>query len=380
MLRSLASAMADAKHDVTVFAGQPSYAVDAQRVAANEDIDGFSVKRVRTFREAKERPLIRGVNVAIYCIQLFFHVLFSRAEVVTAASFPPVFAGWTASLAARLSGKQFIYHLQDIHPEVARVSGSRLGRGFLFRLLRWLDMQTMRRASRIVVLSRDMAATIMHRPKPPASDKITIINNFEIASFETEESRSNLPLKPEGITRLIFAGNLGRFQNLGLFVEAAKLVDSELPHFQLMFLGNGDSEGSLKRAATGLGNVIFHDLMPYATARHVIADADAGLVSLSEGVVSVSYPSKTFTYLGLGVPLALVVEPESELAQMVRREELGEVADAATPEAVAQMYRAIAAREDRDEIRARVSRYHQRSLAREAIFGRWGDLFAGATR
>ncbi|WP_275887943.1 glycosyltransferase family 4 protein [Altererythrobacter sp. ZODW24] len=374
MLRSLAGAMAADKHGVSVFAGQPSYAADARLTAAAEEIDGFSVKRVRTFREAKERPLIRGVNVAIYCVQLFFHVLLSRAEIVTAASFPPVFAGWTASLAAQLSGKQFIYHLQDIHPEVARVSGSRLGRGFLFRLLRWLDMQTMRRAARIVVLSGDMAATIMARPRPPARDKIAIINNFEIASFASEGGRSGLPLKQAGATRLIFAGNLGRFQNLGLFVEAAKIVESELPHFQLMFLGNGDSEAGLKAAAAGLGNVIFHDLLPYAEARHVIADADAGLVSLAEGVVSVSYPSKTFTYLGLGVPLALVVESKSELAQMVRSEGLGEVAEAATPEAVAQMYRAIAAQDHRDEICARVRSYHQRSLARDAIFARWNDL------
>lgn len=376
MLRSLAGAMAGRGHAVSVFAGQPSYAPDAKRVASRETIDGIAIRRVATFAEDKSRPVIRAINVAIYCARLFVAVLRSDADIVTAASFPPVLAGWTASLAARLSGKAFVYHLQDIHPEVAKISGSRLGRGTIFRLLRALDDQTLRRAACVVVLSEDMKRTVLARPHAVDTAKIAVINNYEVASFADAAPGAALPLKRAGVFRAIFAGNLGGFQNLDLFVDAARLVADDLPQFELFLLGNGSSEAALRRRADGLANILFHDLMPYEQARHVIADADIGLVSLTPGVIGVSYPSKTFTYLGLGLPLGVLVEPDSALARMVADNALGDVAAARTAEAVADLFRRLASEGRNAPVRRAVAAYHAAHLTRGAAFDRWAAVFA----
>ncbi len=142
MLRTIAEHVAAQGHEVEVFASQPSYG-EHSRAAPRERVGGIAIRRVAVFHERKGSPLARGLNVAIYCARLFAHVLRSRPDIVTAATFPPVLAGWTASLAAKLVGARFIYHLQDVHPEVSVYSGGRLGRGFLLRFLRSLDNQTL---------------------------------------------------------------------------------------------------------------------------------------------------------------------------------------------------------------------------------------------
>lgn len=375
MLRSLSTALAARGHRVEVFAGQPSYAEDAQPVAESEVIDGVRVSRIAMRRENKGRPLVRLWNALSYCAQLYRKVRKSDARIVTAASFPPVLAAWCASLAARRSGKKFIYHLQDVHPEVALASGGVLAWPPLLALLRWIDGQTLRRADRIVILSEDMARTLRSRRARFDHAKIRIINNFQVDSFADEEARSDLPMKASGKVRAIFAGNLGAFQRLELFIDAARIVEKELPDFELVLLGNGASERSLKQRAAGLGNVQFHEWLPYSQARHVIADADVGLVSLMPGIVDVSYPSKTFTYLGLGVPLAVVVEPESELARMVCGENLGFCARDATPGGVADLFREIAARrETLGELRSNASAYFDQSLTGHRAFDRWDEV------
>ena len=48
--------------------------------------------------------------------------------------------------AAKLRGASFLYHMQDIHPEIAFASGESKGKGLVFRLLRWLDRLLRRRA------------------------------------------------------------------------------------------------------------------------------------------------------------------------------------------------------------------------------------------
>ena len=74
--------------------------------------------------------------------------------------------------------RKFIYHMQDIHPELSVYSGGRLGRGLAMRLMRWLDNQTLRRSAAIVVLSQDMADTLAERRLGPLP--VYIINNFSL--------------------------------------------------------------------------------------------------------------------------------------------------------------------------------------------------------
>ena len=379
MLRTIAEHAAERGHEVEVFASQPSYG-EHGRAASRERVGGIAIRRVSVFRERKDNPLARGLNVAIYCARLFLHVLRSKPDVVTASTFPPVIAGWTASLAAKLTGASFVYHLQDVHPEVSVYSGGALGRGIPLRVLRGLDNQTLRRAAAIVVLSEDMANTV--RQRDIAQDlPIRTINNFLLPSFDGAESPPADLLKPLGKRRFIFAGNLGKFQNLDLLVEGVVACLERHPEAELLLLGQGEAKAGLEMRWGNHPQVRFGPFLPYAQAMELIAEADVGLVSLTRNIYRVSYPSKVLTYIGLGLPMLALLEPESQLSREIEENGLGAVPPSPTPAAVAEAAdRLLSGKADRQAVEA----YHGDKCAVGKVLQQWDALLSyvgeGASR
>jgi len=332
ILRSIGDCLADAGREDHTFSSVASYRARPKRSPRRERLGKVEIHRVWVFLGEKNNLLKRLANIVIYCISLFFEILRQKPDVVTASTFPPVVAGWTASSAARLCGAKFIYHVQDIHPEVSIYSRSILGWALPARLLTVLDNQTLRRADAIVTLSEDMAQTL--RDRGLGKLPITIVSNPPLESHDEPIAPPINLIKAPGTVRVIFAGNLGRFQNLPLIAEGiAKCFDAH-PELELMFLGDGMALAGLKTRWGDHPQVRFVPHLPFAQARSIIADADIGLVSLSPNIFRVAYPSKLSTYLDLGLTVLAVIEPESQLAQRLEASGLGTVAASAEPETI----------------------------------------------
>jgi len=334
LLRAIGEDMAEAGHDVHVFASKPSYRRNDDTKTPKQEMMGpLNVSRTWVFQEAGAHVIVRALNVFLYCLGLFLKTLRLRPDVVTASSFPPVFAGYAAGLGARLVGSKFIYHMQDIHPEVSELSGGAMGRGIFAKIFRWLDNQTLRRASAIVVLSEDMKETLERRNIGELP--IYVINNFALDSGAPLGPPPSEYAKPMGVRRVIFAGNIGRFQNLGVLTEGIAQCFANHPDLELFFLGDGKALADLKAQWEGNPQVRFAPFLPLDDAKPLIAEAEVGLVSLSTGIYKVAYPSKLLTYLGLGVPVLALTESESELAQSLTAAGMAKVPATDAPEDIA---------------------------------------------
>jgi glycosyltransferase involved in cell wall biosynthesis len=331
MLRTIARHFADAGHEVSIFSSRVSYR-DVSNAGSQGEDENVSVKRCWVFNEKNRNPVLRMLNVLIYCFRLFANVIRVRPDVVSASTFPPVLAAWFASLAARIVGAKFIYHMMDIHPEVSEISGGVLGRAPCANIMRWLDNQTLRRSNAIVVLSQDMADTLVARGV--ADLPIHIINNFMLENDQEEQPPAEWIKDPER-TRIIFAGNMGRFQNLDNLADGVAMVLDKEPNLEMMFLGDGQLKSALEKKWGHHPQFKFAPFVPFAQAKALIKDADLGVVSLSPEVYKVAYPSKVLSYLGLGVPILGLVEPESQLAIELEENALGVVAQKSTAVATA---------------------------------------------
>ena len=331
MLRSIGEGLAVEGHEVHVFASRPSYGGAAETAPKREKLGSLKVRRCWVFQENRNNFVLRAVNVILYCLALFIEIIRLRPDVVTASTFPPVAAAWTASLAARLTGAKFVYHVQDIHPEVSQVSGGRLGQGLPFRILRWLDNQTLRRASSIITLSDDMISTLKKRRVP--INHIKKIDNFALEVFDAELSQETVEVPDVGY-RVIFAGNLGRFQDLLLLSEGIARCFKDYPELELMFLGSGAVETELKKRWGAHPQVRFLPFRPLAEVRQIIAGSDLGLVSLSPGMSAVAKPSKLLTYEALGLPILMLTEFNSAQAREIEASKVGVVARTRSPEGV----------------------------------------------
>lgn len=324
MLHSLSKVIANNGHDVHVYASRPSYRESSSENAPAKELDeGVTIWRGSVLGTEISNFIVRAINVVMYCSGLFYAIIRLRPDVVTAATFPPIAAGWFASIAAKIVGARFIYHMQDIHPEVSLYSNGLLGRGVVCRLLMGIDNQTLRRAASVVVLSTDMANTLRDR-KVELTD-IRVINNPPVTAMLSDDIPPKEFRKDPRKTRVIFAGNLGRFQNLSLLAEGVAECFAEFPLLELVFLGEGSVAGELKKIWADSPQVKFLPFVPFEQAKILLEESDVGLVSLQSDIYRVSFPSKMTTYLSLSLPMLVLVEKNSELARITEEHGLGKV-------------------------------------------------------
>ena len=144
---------------------------------------------------------------------------------------------------------------------------------------------------------------------------------------------------------------------------------------ELVFVGEGKVVNALKGMAANIDNISFLPHMPFSEVQAIIAGADYGLVSLEAGIYRYAFPSKTLTYLGLSVPLAVVVEPESELAHSIAAKNLGYSTGGMQVEDIASMFRQMVnERDKKDSYKENAQEYYREHCDREKIIDRWSLL------
>lgn len=379
MLRAIAERWSQDGHDVEVLSTQPSYKKRAkiEHCPSVEDVGGIRVRRITLPGDVGRNSLVRIFNIFAFAITVVWYALTRpRFDVIMASTAPPVFVGAAARIAARLRGAKFVYHCMDLHPEIGRISGE-FRNPWLYALLQRIDTRNCLKAERVIVLSKDMEQTVLDRPGASGA-RIEIINNFSLSSF-VDTGPDSVPdglEKPPGHFRILFAGNIGRFQGLESVVKAVSLLRHR-SNLELVFLGEGKAVDELGKCAGDLlgTQVRFFPHQPTDVARAVIRTADLCLVSLAPEIYKYAYPSKTMTYLCEGRPLLVSIERSSELARFVKECGVGIVVHPEDPVALADRLGAII--DNADELHAmseRAARTGQQWFDRDKVLDRWSRL------
>jgi colanic acid biosynthesis glycosyl transferase WcaI len=380
ILRDIAVTLANAGFAVSVLTCQPSY----NRVAANPaPVHEEMAPRLRIHRWPVLRDRSSWVAKVVNLLSFVSRVVFTlarmrRVDVVMAASTPPVFVALFVSVIARIRGFHFVYHKQDIYPEITAVQGGwpRLVRS----LLRKLDAGTDRRATAVVVLSTDMADTV--RARGARLGRIAVINNFDpwVLPPELTVHRSQGERRPKDgrELRIVYAGNIGRFQNVPRIAELMAYFNDD-PRVSFDIVGDGPLRPWLEQFAemNALRNVCFHGyLAPDRLATMMRQEFDVGIVSLHPGVIRHAYPSKTLSYLRNGLPVLALIETDSELTRTLRQYGAGWPVDPTVPAGVEEVIQALL--DDPAALAAmgeRARSMYECEFSRLRQLRRWSDFF-----
>ena len=379
-LRSIGQRWATDGHNVEVLTAQPSY-TSSSGVGprpSSERLDDLDVTRIRVVPEGGRVPG-QLLNLVVFPAQIAWKILTGpHRDMIMCSTAPQVTLGFAVSAAARLRGSKFVYHCMDLHPEIGRLSGE-FANPVAFKVLSKMDLFAMRRADSIVVLSQDMKAAVLARDASLGS-KIEIINNFALPDDTTS---SALPLEPAnpGTLRIIFTGNIGRFQGLETAIDAVRELSPGTP-VELVFMGEGKAKESLTAAARAVEGrddrtITFLPHGSAAEAKALMRTADLGLVSLVPEVVNYAYPSKTATYAVEGLPLLVACDQESELAQTVQGQGLGLSVPTGDVNAMVQAIetaREQLAVDGGTGWRKSITHYAEREFDEQAVLERWSGL------
>lgn len=320
VMRWVAKQLATDGHDVDVLTSQPSYRESSSQNCRPrvEQLDAVSVTRLSLPTEIG-RPIWRIMNALHLGLQIFLRSIFKKYDVIIVATIPPVLGGFFSALASRITHARFIYYCMDLHPEIGRSSGD-FTNPVLFRTLQVLDDWTCRQARPVLVHSEDMRNTLRQRPRG-SEYRIEVMNNFDLPSERVCIQKTGWQWDKKNIRlRLIYAGNMGRFQGLETLLNAMGRI-SHRKDIELVMMGEGVAKPELvARQNKTNANVRFFDYQPLEVAKVAIQNADIGVVTLIPGMYRYAYPSKTMAYLAQGRPILAAVETESELAKTMLAE------------------------------------------------------------
>jgi len=289
------------------------------RLVRREDTAWGCISRVHPFPTDKTNIPARALAFGGFTVLATLVGLLrrERPDAVIAMS-PPLTLGLAGWLVARLRRAPFVFNIQDVFPDVAVEAGVLRGRRAIRAALA-LERFTYRRAQAVTVLSEDLADNLRAKLGPEDGTRVRVIPNFIDTGRVAPGPRMNSYREYVGLgeeTVVMYAGNLGYSQPLGLLVEAARrLADRE--DLTFVINGAGSARPALEAEAADLPNVRFVDLQPRELLPEVLAAGDVHVVLLRSGLARSSVPSKLYSILAAARPLVASVDPGTEVARVV---------------------------------------------------------------
>jgi len=217
-----------------------------------------------------------------------------------------------------------VYNVQDLYPEVAVSTGAVRATAAL-RVLEQM-MRLVYRGSAAVVVIDPFFVPVIERAEPRARC-FAVRNAIDLAPF-TGAERSDGYLAslgvPEGAQVVMYAGNVGRSQDLERVITATGQAGAHL-----VIHGAGAALGQLRRQVLmdALNHVHFSGYLDRQQLGAVFASADLHVVPLKPGIAGMSFPSKLLSIFAAGRPAVVAAEPGSPAARMVAETGAGWVVD-----------------------------------------------------
>ena len=180
----------------------------------------------------------------------------------------------------------------------------------------------------IFTSSRSFITKMVERGVP--KEKLVFWPQYAEDFYKPYEKKSGEDLSTTGIPQddifnIVFAGNIGYAQGLGVTVEAAKLLKKDGTICRFNIIGDGRYKEQMKEEIR-IGNVEeyfnFISSQPAESIPKFMAAGDAAFICLSKSeVFAMTIPGKTQTCLACGVPI--IVSADGEVQEIIEEAKCG---------------------------------------------------------
>ena len=239
---------------------------------------------------------------------------------------PPFILPLVISFAKLLTlGKlKWVYHVQDIHPEISFVGKNKT---WVYKFLKALDTFFLKNSNHVITLSDEMKSALSARDNT-IKNSISVVNNFTENFIKSDMESLDCINEDRSKEKIIyiFSGNVGKFQRVTELVTY--FLDLKYFNDVLYILGDGEE---IPKITTLLATHVNKDRVrllgrkPYDEANQIAAKCDYGIVSLNPNITKYAYPSKFSAYLSMGLKVLAFVDKDSQISEEVERYDLGGV-------------------------------------------------------
>lgn len=236
-----------------------------------------------------------------------------------------------------------VYNVQDIFPQNLMLSSQLPVSKITYPVFCRLQNAAYKRAGKIITISHDMKQTLVEQGI--AADKIEVVFNW---SYGDDDIRlESIPADrifdmhmDKSKINVVYAGNIGKMQNVELIAEAAKLSkDDASVHYYI--IGDGANKTRVTSMVEGLDNVTILPMQPSRYAESIYAQADINVIPLAKGGIKTALPSKTATVLRTEKPIIFCIDSGSEFEKMVKDSSNIKIADNSAPQSLLDAVREL---------------------------------------
>jgi glycosyltransferase involved in cell wall biosynthesis len=330
LIEELAHQLQEGIGSVEVFTSKPGYAFDASNPPSaprRENHKFLSIHRSHSAQLWQNR--IRGKTLAgvLFFLRATLHLLRHRhrRELVLLTTAPPFlpFLGYIVSRFCQIS---YVCLLYDLYPDIAIELGVIKNQDAIARFWDYCNALTWQRAQAIIVLSETMKDRIVAK-QPSIEHKICVIPNWtEPQVIKPLPKKQNWFAQEHGLVEpftVLYSGNMGRCHDMRTLLEAIVLLQNKPIKF--VFIGSGEQRNYIQQELQELGitNCLF---LPYQARENLpfsLTACDISIVSIAEQMEGLIAPSKLYSALASGAPIAAICPAHSYLNDVVKQANCG---------------------------------------------------------
>lgn len=208
--------------------------------------------------------------------------------------------------AAKKRKMRVVSMLQDVWPDNAVASGLISQGGLIYNFFEGWQKKVYKKSDKLICISDDMKKFIANKGVP--LEKISVIYNWgytdEAVDIAWEDNKfvRKYALSKD-IFYVVYAGNIGRMQNVELIVRAAEKLKDE-KKIQFLVVGEGVARDNIEKLIKEkeIDNVILLPMQPSELATSIYCAASVNIIPLVAGGINTALPSKTGVVLSCGRP------------------------------------------------------------------------------
>ncbi|MDM0948421.1 glycosyltransferase family 4 protein [Clostridium perfringens] len=325
ILTELAEDFVEYGLEVDVLTTKNAYREEKQDLRKYEIYRGINIKRVFSTEGNRDSKIGRLLNYITFTTSVFFNLLFKKNyDKILFVSNPPLvpFIGY---LIKKLRGKNYIYLVHDIYPDVAEKLGVIKKGSIISKVMNYMNKKIYTNAERIIALGKDMKRVIAD--KGVDEEKIEIVTNWADSrvNYEKEVDKNFYKkYRLENKFNILYTGNISKVHAIDTIIEVAKILKNE-EDIMFTFVGDGNRKQDLikLKEKEDLRNIQLENYMFGEEYNNLLNCANLFITTLQQGIEGLGVPSKTYTYMSVAKPLIAIMSENSEIGSMVNQYNLG---------------------------------------------------------
>lgn len=214
---------------------------------------------------------------------------------------------------------KYAFLIYDLYPDALVEQKLLSGTNIFMKWWKEINGKTFKKANSIYVISdgiKKLAANYIHQ------DKIEVVPLWtkSIANADVAIKQPSFFLQ-YGITqsfKILYSGNLGLGQPLEAMIELAARF-SLADDIAFIIAGEGEKKDALIDMVKSkqIKHIYFLPWQPAEQLPNMLGAASLGFITLAAGASNISVPSKTYNFLGAGLPIIAICEQQAELCMLV---------------------------------------------------------------